>query len=436
MTRTLLGRKSKLAVLVTRGTLVAAIGFALLVLAGPAQASSIVFIGRDGNVHLTTPDGSRTAQVTRDASSSRVYRSPTQANDGTIVVGANDRRIHILNPNGSTKAGPFLTQAELGGPFNPQVSPDGQRVVYDYLPVTTTSTDFYTETMTTSGNDPGCEMQCRGSYAEPRWIPGTSNAFAIRASDGHNVTTLTDDWFAITDNSIESLDLSPTADNRVLMLTVPDGGGAPTLDLFQNNGTPPDTGAGPTGICDVVPFASEVSNPRFSPDGASMTWHDAQGVWSSPISGAGGGRCSISPKLIAAGGSAPSWGPADVPPSPATTPTTTDGGPTGGGRQTIASVISKGLKVKVKCKRKCKVGVTAMVSKATASKLRLGRRATAVGKGRGSLKRKGTKIVTVKLTLKAKRAIKKAKKVTFNLKIRTTYGKRSKTTSRRVTVSR
>ena len=61
------------------GRLLCALGVTALAAgaaAGPAAADSIVYV-RDGNLHLTSPDGSRGYQVTYDGG----YSSPSQADD-------------------------------------------------------------------------------------------------------------------------------------------------------------------------------------------------------------------------------------------------------------------------------------------------------------------------------------------------------------------
>jgi len=53
----------------------------------------------------------------------------------------------------------------------------------------------------------------------------------------------------------------------------------------------------------------DISKPRWSPDGTAFTWSDKRGVWVSPAPvRSGGGRCTIHPKLVAAGGNSPDWG--------------------------------------------------------------------------------------------------------------------------------
>ena len=67
--------------LVAAGCTVAAIALSPAV----ASADSIVYV-KDANVWLANADGSGTYQVTTDGTAEHPYRSPSQADDGTIAV--------------------------------------------------------------------------------------------------------------------------------------------------------------------------------------------------------------------------------------------------------------------------------------------------------------------------------------------------------------
>ena len=60
-------------------------GLCLAVVPAAASADSIVFLKSD-NVWLAKPDGSGAYQVTTDGTASSPYRSPSQADDGTIAA--------------------------------------------------------------------------------------------------------------------------------------------------------------------------------------------------------------------------------------------------------------------------------------------------------------------------------------------------------------
>ena len=108
---------------------------ALLVCAGSAQASSLVYI-KDYNVWLANPDGSRQRQLTTDGFKELPYESPSQADNGTILAGRGLRFVK-LDRQGN-RIGPLLPSILVGkpdnayaiGPFDPKISPDGRKLAY------------------------------------------------------------------------------------------------------------------------------------------------------------------------------------------------------------------------------------------------------------------------------------------------------------------
>jgi hypothetical protein len=121
----------------TRRSITAALTVALsLIAAAPAAADSISYL-KDGNIWLTTPDGSRQFQVT----ASGIYSYASQADDGTFIA-LTGERLHRLSREGKVladfdtpvsdgpKKGPF--ENYFMGPYDPEISPDGTRVSYSY----------------------------------------------------------------------------------------------------------------------------------------------------------------------------------------------------------------------------------------------------------------------------------------------------------------
>ena len=117
--------------------LAALVAFAAALIApAVSSASSIVYI-KDGNVWLTSGDGSTSRQVTTGGN----WHSPTQADDGTIAaVQGSIAPITVMNgygqvirevptPNGAatSNGGAFANR-----PVNLDFSPDGSKIAYEY----------------------------------------------------------------------------------------------------------------------------------------------------------------------------------------------------------------------------------------------------------------------------------------------------------------
>ena len=72
---------------------------ALLLVPATASADSIVFV-KDANVWVASPDGSNLRQLTRDGTADQPYRSPSQADDGTVAASYRDG-IRLISRGGT-----------------------------------------------------------------------------------------------------------------------------------------------------------------------------------------------------------------------------------------------------------------------------------------------------------------------------------------------
>ena len=110
---------------------------------------------------------------------------------------------------------------------------------------------------------------------------------------------------------------------------------------------------------------------------------------------------AITKKPAAPGGGGPAPG---GPAGPDTTPpSATLAAP----RQKLKAVIAKGLALRAACGEPCTFPLQLVLDKATAKKLKLGRKAIVIGRLTRSVD--GTATFKVKLTAKARKALKKAK---------------------------
>jgi hypothetical protein len=97
----------------------------------------------------------------------------------------------------------------------------------------------------------------------------------------------------------------------------------------------------------------------------------------------------------------------------------------------LSSLLSRGLSIKVTCSQACRTTVVATVDKATAKKLKLGKK---LELGRGTSARP---TVTVKLNAKARKALRKARSLKLRLTITSVGADGTPVTARKtVTVKR
>src|SRR5918999_6152686 len=71
----------------------------VLIPAAAASADSIVFV-KDANVWVASPDGLGQRQLTRDGTADHPYRSPSQADDGTVAASYLDS-IRLIKRDGT-----------------------------------------------------------------------------------------------------------------------------------------------------------------------------------------------------------------------------------------------------------------------------------------------------------------------------------------------
>ena len=434
----------------------AALVCAVVAIAAPAaQADSIAYI-KDGNVHLATPDGSRSFQVTTAGG----YSDVSQADDGTMIA-LHGIRLHRLDRMGNVLAdfdtpvsGTPGNSSGFSGPYNPAISPDGTKVAYTYFWNSTT-------------NDPSClPPQCYVSIREggtgyswadrqtgwddpalgkhsgwlfPAWIDNDNtmlsypthamnyDVIADQISDG-DTGNLVREWFSDTVGGNAAMGAGDITRDRH-KLAFQTGIGNETLTVYHVPNFPTTWKDGraadserPT-VCYRYsgPEGGRFSPPSFSPDGSGLAYSDAGGVRVASVPSFAGG-CSTdgatdSPPVVIAGASDPDWGPADVPaprPEPRPEPRPDDHiGPDPGPRPagslavSVASAKRTGIKLRVSVPVDGTLGATAKKGARTVAKAAV--RAV----------RAGEQTLTLKLTKAGKRALKR--KPSAKLAVRVTF---------------
>ncbi|HYH89934.1 MAG TPA: hypothetical protein VEX67_11910 [Solirubrobacteraceae bacterium] len=319
-------------------------GLCLAVVPAAASADSIVYL-KSGNVWLSQPDGSGAYQVTTDGTPDSPYRSPSQADDGTIAASRYDDIVRMTQ-NGTVLNRidpPALTNSVShpvdGPPVDVAISPDGARIAYTFTgyecppgascgarsATAYTAADRYTA--------PG--LGGTTYFRDPSWVTGSRTLqFGGYGSQVniHDFGGTAKHWFDDSDYADPSTDLGDGEANRQgTDLAVVRGYGDSTHIMWY---PAPDPRSGTPGTPD--PFqgcetAQEegLAGPTWSPDGTALALVAQEGIWVKRQAR----DCTVQPTLAIPGGSAPDWGPADV--APAARPT--GGGSSGGGTSVASS---------------------------------------------------------------------------------------------------
>jgi opacity protein-like surface antigen len=306
---------------------------AAICLAAPAaaQADSLVFV-KGGNVWLSAPDGSGQYQVTTDGTADHPYRSPSQADDGTIAAGFGNVIVR-MRQNGqvlNTIDPPAMLDSASdpvdGPPISVAISPDGSRIAYtmaEYGCPDGADCDTRTVTAYTAADHlTPPEVSGTTYLRNPSWVTNTRTlqfgGFTHQV-DFHDVGQPSDvHWFDDADvvGQPNATDLGDGELNRQgtrLVLVRGYGDDATILwyDVSGNalSGAPP---VAPSPLC-VTGAEAGVRGPTWSPDGESLAMVDPDGIW---VKRNAGSCDSPAPVLAVPGGSQPDWGPANVSPGP------------------------------------------------------------------------------------------------------------------------
>lgn len=412
-----------------------------------ASADSIAYI-KDGNVFLSTADGSRQYQVT----SSGAYADVSQADDGTMIA-LTGVRLHKLARDGTVLAD-FDTPVsdtrpapskQFYGPFDPAISPDGTKVAYTYYWMTQSQnpncypptcfvgineggTGYTFSDRQTDWKTPG--MGYHSGWRHPSWIDNDNTMLSNpthmpnrdivldRISDGGNGNgNMLMNWTSdLVDGNPHVSGGDITRDKRKMAFQTGENDSTLTvywIPEFPTSWRDGDPNTDAVHICYRYsnPAGGKHGVPTFAPDGSAIAYGTGDGIHVAAVPAFAAGcttdGATVTPPLVIPGGTEPDWGPADVPPPRANSGGNGSGG--GGGSSKPAPSLSlkvtgatkrSGVTVRVKVPGKGKLSATAK------------RGSNTVGKASKTVKRAGTTSLKVKVKGKGKVTI----KVTFKPK--------------------
>ncbi len=378
-----------------RRTLIGATLGLLLTAAAPASASadSIAYI-KDHNIWLASPDGSHQVQITRDGTATVPYRSPSQANDGTLAAAHGGELVKLAQsgqplaqfapPTATDSTGQVIQDVPqqvalspdarliayvYSQPSCPPGAPCGVRQVmlYSYSDHTTPAATFGEQTNLTNPSwiDNGRVLAFGGHFHQVNVdAPGGGNDDAAYWFDDAGNEDIGDGELSSQGNRL-ALVRSYGPDTHVAILHVSGAAGAATAVPACYSGKDPS-----------------IASPSWSPDGTKLAFADSAGIEVLPLPHVIDGECpgAASSRVILPGATAPDWGPASISAGAGTwRETHSPSPPPPPGRTTLkvsspkafslgAAVARRGITIRVSASVAGRVSIRALSGRATVAR--------------------------------------------------------------------
>jgi Dipeptidyl peptidase IV (DPP IV) N-terminal region/WD40-like Beta Propeller Repeat len=299
-------------------------GLLTLCPAAPAAADSIAYV-KDNNIWLANPDGSHQIQITHDGSATSPYRSPSQADDGTIAAAHGSDLVKLAQSGRllAQFAPPVATDSTDNVvedvPQQVAISPDGTKIAYVYsqpscppgAPCGVRQVMLYSYSDHTT---PAATFGTQTNLTNPTWIDNNR----VLAFGGHfhqvNIDSPgggDDDahyWFDDVGNEdIGDGELSRQGDRLALVRSY---GDHTHFAIYHVAGV---GGPAPEAACFSGTDAS-IAGPSWSPDGTKLAFQDSHGIEVMDLPSVVPGDCpgATSSTPIVPGAAAPDWGPASI----------------------------------------------------------------------------------------------------------------------------
>jgi hypothetical protein len=447
----------------------------VLAAAAPASADSLVFI-RGDNIWLSNPDGTGQFQVTFDGTAAAPYESPSQSDDGTIVAiretPGTRRQIYRMTQGGALLNPPINTPAPGTGAIDAKVSPDGRLVAYWFVTTVQDPTCVYCVNLAsrvlishsdsfTRHDEPGLTPN---TGILPTWVSndalllsqGSAEMWFYRRGAvegwrwwGDNESSFPNGIRNLTDG-----DVARTGDR----LAIVRGDSQETIVLYTNNGFPPPTGptTAPTPRCTISgPVGGKFAGPSWSTDGSVLAFQDGAGVTTLRPNLS---SCALTDEHMIAGATSPDLSPAAINPGPRP-PCGQPGNPAAcpppacslaslrctpppcatcapSLHDMLAVLVNTHSKLRIRALRRgVRIAFTASGAGLLTARLSKGRTVLAGGSHRYARAGKGS--VTLKLSRKGKKALRRTRRLTATLTLTfTPRGGRATRASGRVVLRR
>lgn len=314
-----------------------------LAFAGTASADSLVFI-KDNNLWTSKGDGSQARALTGDGDSATPYRSPSQADNGTILA-QRETALGLWNRNGTYQRA-WKAATGSNGPWDPVISPDGTKWahwVFVEGGYSDPSTGIYFSRLgspTVWGDiATGKTTGFTSTFNRPAWLQDSARALvfddgaymspSVYVAPVNEWTEKVQGWFRDSDTGdgseyfdIAAGDISAQGTHLAAVRATgyPGDNVMPTspgnqLTLYNVNGFGSPPVKLPCSIKD--PDGSSIDKASFSPDGNRLVFSTKAATYTTAFDGTCG---SVAPRKILDGATSAFWGPSDHPAAPARRP--------------------------------------------------------------------------------------------------------------------